>query len=266
LNDLYRELMKTSPSHPNKEAADEADCIVNRHSHEPAYLQICNILKTQIARGIFLPGSRLPSESELCRRHQVSPMTVRRAIKTLLDQGIVTTIQGSGTFVKVPDLGRVTFSLEEFHNIFKDQQRTKVRLLEARIIKADHAVANRLGVEKKQRVILLQRILIRDGDPIIYHREFLIYDPTRPIVEAELEITTLYGLFIGSSQSFLKRGELTIEATVLNQEHAKLLNAMPLQPAFRLEHLFYDFNEKPLSWGQFICRGDLLRFRTTVGF
>jgi GntR family transcriptional regulator len=81
-----------------------------------------------------------------------------------------------------------------------------------------------------------------------------------------LEITTLHGLFEGSGQTFLKRGELTLEATVLNQEQAALLNAMPLQPAFRIEHLFYDFDEKPLSWGQFVCRADVLRFKTTVGF
>jgi len=257
--------MKKTASNPKIEAAGDLDNAVDRHAHEPAYLQICNFLKDQIGKGIYLPGHRLPSESELCRRHQVSPMTVRRSIKILLDNGIVTTVQGSGTFVKAPDLGQVTFSLDEFYNLFKDRDRTRVRLLEALTLQADRTAADRLQVNEGNRIILLRRVLIRDGDPIIYHREFLIYDPTRPIVEAELEITSLHGLFVGGSQTFLKRGELTLEATVLNQEQAALLNAMPLQPAFRIEHLFFDFNEKPLSWGQFVCRADVLRFKTTVG-
>ena len=257
--------MKTlSPNH-QQSTANISGGAVDRRSHEPAYLQICNILKEQIAKGAYLPGSRLPSESELCRRHQVSPMTVRRSIKSLIDQGIVTTTQGSGTFVKAPDLGGATFSLEEFHTFFKDQQRTKVRLLEARTMKADHEAAGRLQIDIGERILLLRRLLVRDGDPIIYHRELLIYDPARPIVEAEMEITILYGLFLGSGLSFLKRGELSIEAVILNQEEATLLNAMPLQPAFRLEHLFFDYDDKPISWGQFICRGDTLRFKTTVG-
>jgi GntR family transcriptional regulator len=36
-------------------------------------------------------------------------------------------------------------------------------------------------------------------------------------------------------------------------------------PAFRLEHVFYDFENRPVSWGWFTCRADRLEFYTTVG-
>jgi DNA-binding GntR family transcriptional regulator len=238
---------------------------IDRQAFEPAYVQLVNILKEQIAKGVYLPGGRLPSESELCKRYQVSPMTVRRSIKTLLDQGIVSTIQGSGTYVKAPDLGGVTFSLEEFHNIFKDKERTKVKILEVLIIKADETAANRLAIRVGERTILIRRVLIRDGDPILYHKEQLIYDPVRPIVEAELEVTSLHGLFVGTGETKFKRGDLAIEAAVLTKEEADILNTIQMQPAFRLEHIFYDFEDRPVSWGRFICRGDRLRFTTTVG-
>jgi DNA-binding GntR family transcriptional regulator len=238
---------------------------IDRQTFEPAYIQLVNILKDQIAQGIYLPGSRLPSESELCKRYQVSPMTVRRSINILLDQGIVSTIQGSGTYVKAPDLGKVTFSLEEFHNIFKDKERTKVKILETLIIKADERTASKLAISVGERTILIRRVLFRDGDPILYHKEQLIYDPLRPIVEAELGITSLHGLFVGAGETTLKRGELIIEAAVLAKEEADILNTIEKQPAFRLEHIFYDFEDKPVSWGRFICRGDRLSFTTTVG-
>lgn len=243
----------------------DGDRVVDRQSSKPAYIQIYNLLKNQIARGVYLPGSRLPSESELRRIHKVSPMTVRRSIKMLLDQGIVKTIQGSGTFVSAPNLGRATFGLDNFFNLFKDKKRTRVKLLEVRTLKADPGTAARLKVREGERILLLKRLLLKNGDPIIFHREYLIYDPLRPIIETEMEVTALYGLFEGNGQTFLKRGDLTIEAMVLNQEEARLLNTMPLQPAFRLEHLFYDFDEKPISWGQFICRGNELHFKTTLG-
>jgi len=230
---------------------------IDRQTFEPAYVQLVNILKDQIAQGIYLPGSRLPSESELCKRYQVSPMTVRRSINILLDQGIVNTIQGSGTYVKAPDLGKVTFSLEEFHNIFKDKERTKVKILETLIVKADERTANKLAIGVGERTILIRRVLFRDGDPILYHKEQLIYDPLRPIVEAELGITSLQGLFVGDGETTLKRGELVIEAAVLAKEEADILNT--------IEIIFYDFEDRPVSWGRFICRGDRLRFTTTVG-
>jgi len=238
---------------------------IDRQAFEPAYIQLVNILKEQIAKGLYLPGDRLPSESELCKRYQVSPMTVRRSIKTLLNQGVVSTIQGSGTYVKAPDLAAVTFGMEEFHNIFKDKERTKVKILEVLIVKADQSAANRLKINVGDRTILIRRVLIRDGDPILYHKEQLIYDPFRPVVEAELEVTSLHGLFVGTGETKLKSGTLTIEAAVLTKEEADVLNTIPMQPAFRIEHIFSDFEDKPVSWGRFVCRGDRLKFTTTVG-
>ena len=237
----------------------------DRPSFEPAYVQLVNILREQIGKGDFLPGDRLPSESELCKRYQVSPMTVRRSINVLLEQGIVSTIQGSGTYVKAPDLSGATFTLEEFHNIFKDKERTRVKVLEALIVRADETAANRLTVSVGERTILIRRVLIRGGDPILYHKEQLLYDPARPIVEDELEVTSLHGLFVGTGETKLKSGRLTIDAVVLTKDEADVLNTIPMQPAFRIEHIFYDFEDKPVSWGRFVCRGDRLRFATTVG-
>lgn len=243
----------------------DSETNIDRRAFVPAYLQLVNILKDQIAKGIYLPGDRLPSESELCKRYHVSPMTVRRSINVLLDQKIVSTIQGSGTYVRGPDLGGVTFSMEEFNNIFKDKERTKVKILEALIIKAEETAAKKLEIHRGERTILMRRVLIRDGDPIVYHKEQLLYDPTRPVVEAELEITSLHGLFVGTGETTLRMGKLAIEAAVLSKEEADVLGTIQMNPAFRIEHIFYDFEDKPVSWGRFICRGDRLRFTTTVG-
>ncbi len=45
------------------------------------------------------PGDRLPSSRELVAEHQVSPVTVSRAIARLVAEGVVVTRTGSGTFV-----------------------------------------------------------------------------------------------------------------------------------------------------------------------
>jgi DNA-binding GntR family transcriptional regulator len=238
---------------------------IDRKAGEPPYIQLGNILRGLIENGQYLPGDRLPSEADLCKRYQVSPMTVRRSIKGLLDQRLVCTIQGSGTYVRAPTLGSISFGLEEFYNIFKDKDRTKVKILEVLITRADNLTAGKLSVKVGDRTILIRRLLVRDGDPILYHKEQLIYDPIRPIVEGELEVTSLHGLFVGTGENRLKWGEMTIEAMVLTREEADVLNTLPMQPAFRLEHIFYDLEDRPVSWGRFVCRGDRLRFTARVG-
>jgi DNA-binding GntR family transcriptional regulator len=93
----------------------------------------------------------------------------------------------------------------------------------------------------------------------------LIFDPTRPIVEAEMDVTSLRGLFTSGENTLLKRGQLTIEATMMNEEEANILQTPLPAAAFYLEHLFYDFKNRPISWGWFIFRSDNLRFHTQVG-
>lgn len=238
---------------------------IERNSYEPAYAQLAKILRRSMAAGILRPGDQLPSESQLCEHYGVSPMTVRRAINTLVDQGIVSAEQGRGTFVRPIAMREAIFHLKELHDLFSDTERTIVDVLETRIVKADERIARKLAIAIGQRTIYFRRILRRDGLPKLYHREYLVYDPNRPIVEAELEVTALRRLFNGTGETILKRGDISLEATLLTDEEAHLLQATQPTAAFCFEHLFYDFDDKPISWGWFIGLADFLRFTTHVG-
>jgi DNA-binding GntR family transcriptional regulator len=238
--------------------------VIDRDSYEPAYAQLANILRRQVAAGLFRPGDQLPSEAMLCRGYQVSPMTVRRTINLLAEEGVVNTARGRGTFVKALELSHAAFDLRELQELFSDPTMS-VKLLDVRIISANDRVARKLEMDVGQKSIFIRRLLSLAGEPALYHREYLIYDPTRPIVEAELEVTSLQGLFDGAGSAILKRGELNVEVCLLNDEESRVLQLSQPTAAFYLEHLFYDFDNRPVSWGWFICRSDYLRFNTKVG-
>lgn len=245
--------------------AGEPITIIDRNSYEPAYAQLARILRGQIAAGVFRPGDRLPSEAQLCDRYGVSPMTVRRVINILVDQRLVIAEQGRGTFVRPLELGSATFGLQALQQLLLGEEPSSVRLLEARITSATERTAQKLDILAGLRTVFIRRLISQGDSPVLFHREHVIYDPTRPIVEAELEVTALHGLFSGGGESTLKRGDLTIDATVLTEEEAVLLCATPGSAAFRLEHIFYDYDERPVSWGWFICPGERLRFTASVG-
>lgn len=238
---------------------------IDRDAYEPAYAQLANILRRQIAEGAFRPGDQLPSEAQLCRTYGISPMTVRRSINLLADQGVVSTAQGRGTFVKPLELGTALFDLHELQELFRDGIDTDVKLLDVRVVAADQRMARKLDLCQGDKAIYIRRLLTRDGQPIFYHRAYLIYDPTRPIVEAEMDVTSLQGLLTNASNQMLKRGQLTIEAALMNEEEAKILQTTLPSAAFFLEHIFFDFEERPLSWGWFIFRSDQLHFTAQIG-
>jgi DNA-binding GntR family transcriptional regulator len=242
----------------------ESLAAIDRSSYEPAYAQLVRILQGQIAAGVFRPGDRLPSEAQLCERYGVSPMTVRRVINILADQGVVITEQGRGTFVKHLELGTATFDLSQLQQIFREGQST-VKLLEARITSAMERTARKLAIEVGDRTVFIRRLIFHGEKPMLLHREHVIYDPIRPLIEAEMEVTALRGLLSGGGGSDLKRGDLTIDATMLTEEEAALFHSETAAPAFRLEHIFYDFSDRPVSWGWLICPGDRLCFTATIG-
>jgi DNA-binding FadR family transcriptional regulator len=56
-------------------------------------------------------GARFPSEMSLCRRYQVSRMTVSNALQRLVREGMLERRQGSGTYVTQSPLQAIHFVL-----------------------------------------------------------------------------------------------------------------------------------------------------------
>ncbi len=63
------------------------------------YRQLAETLKREILQTHSAPGSKIPTEHELCRRFNMSRNTVRQAIGQLVEKGFLVKIQGCGTFV-----------------------------------------------------------------------------------------------------------------------------------------------------------------------
>lgn len=66
----------------------------------PRYHQIADELRDKIARGELDAGTQLPTEADLMGQYAVSRNTVRLAIKRLVDEGLLVSGQGRGTFVR----------------------------------------------------------------------------------------------------------------------------------------------------------------------
>ncbi len=238
---------------------------IARDSFEPAYAQLAGILRARIVRGEFQAGDRLPTETELVMTYGLSPMTVRRAIKVLLDERAVSTVPGRGTFVEAATIQAAAFDLRSLHALLADPE-TNIRVLATRLVPASGRPSAMLGVAPGTPVTMIRRLLLRGAEPRLYHRQWRIADPGHPDVDAELGVAGLRDLFEGRMGVGPKRGRLRLYASALRGEEARQLGSELGHPAFVLEHLFFGFDDKPLSWGLFVSRGEDLHFETTVGF
>ncbi|MBU2603849.1 MAG: GntR family transcriptional regulator [Actinobacteria bacterium] len=233
-------------------------------THEPAYIHIVRTVSARIAAGDYRSGDQLPSESQFCTEFDVSPMTLRRAVNILVDRGLVTTAQGRGTFVRGLYLGEASFTLQQLADRWSDAS-TEVRLLTASIVPAGEDVAAVLGLSPGDSTVFLRRLFLNDGRPFMCHSEYVVYDPRRPLVESQLQITSLEGVLKSAGGEGFARARLSIRAVNLEDEIAACLERPAGTAVFCLEHTFEDFDGSPVSWGLFYFLSDEFQLVTTLG-
>ena len=114
--------------------------------HKPLYRQIADRIREQIARGELKPGDALPTESALQTEFGVSRVTVRQALRQLVEQQILESIQGSGTYVKEERVNYDIFQLTSFDEKLSDRHvDTHSEVLIFEVISSATATNHRAG-------------------------------------------------------------------------------------------------------------------------
>ncbi len=126
------------------------------------YQEIAETLRRRIESGELAPGEVLPSEASLGTAHNVSRVTVRKALELLRADGMVQSRQGFGWMVAaepVPQSLDALVSIErQLTRSGRDHQR---RILDFRFVDAPDSVAAVLG----PRVLEVRRLALVDGQP-----------------------------------------------------------------------------------------------------
>jgi GntR family transcriptional regulator len=231
----------------------------------PAYAQVAQSLKNKIASGEYPPGSRIPAETSLCQNHGVALMTVRQAIRVLVEQGLLRREHGIGTFVCGPDWTKASFEMEGLIEILGDRSNLDIRILSAAITEAATGPAQALGLPVGEMVVVLMRLVSHQQKPFLLNKAYLVFDPKTPIVESEMEASSLYGLFTGEGNSFIKKASLQLEPTVLAANEAEHLGLPKDTPTFKILYTFFGYNDLPVGSGWFLIPPVFMSFSTKIG-
>src|SRR5580658_9282549 len=68
--------------------------------HAPKYRQVLESLLKDILSGRYQSGQKLPSEAALVQQFGTSRITVGRAMRELVERGMVDRVAGSGSYVR----------------------------------------------------------------------------------------------------------------------------------------------------------------------
>lgn len=158
----------------------------------PLYYQLRERLRAVIAE--CEPDTLIPPEKDLMGYAGVSRATARRAIGDLVQEGLLVTRQGSGTYTAplavASELGRPTGFTETMARLGR---KPTAQVLHARTQPCTPDLAPALGLETGSEVVFVERLRLLDGEPCMIESAHLPAALVPGILGEDLT-GSLYGL------------------------------------------------------------------------
>jgi GntR family transcriptional regulator len=236
---------------------------LDRSLSTPLYHQVRDLLLEEIQSGDISPGERIPSEAELEARYEISRITVRQAIQTLVQEGLLYRQQGRGTFVARPRVRHSLNALTSFSRQMLDRGMSpSTKLLEAEIVAARGQVQESLAVPDGELVTKLRRLRLADKEVMGLQTAYIPISLCPDLVDVIGDNVSLYDLFRDKYGLRPARATENYAAVLLESYEARLLDHKQRQPALAAERITYLSDNRALEYVVSILRAD--RYTLTV--
>jgi GntR family transcriptional regulator len=239
---------------------------LTRESGLPLYQQIHHLLRHRIVTGEYPPGSKIPSENELCEELAVSRVTVREALRELVRGDMLVKVHGKGAFVaeNTPrQLQPVKYAgfLEELQGRVLKLTVTDV---EVRTISAPPDIASALGFEPGTQIIRIRRPRSMDNEPFSFTVNYMPVEIGRRIRAKELYSVPLLKILQTELRIPIVRAQETIDAVPADPEVAQKLGITVLYPVMHMRRIMFTTGDKPFEVVETFYRADKYHYSVNL--
>jgi GntR family transcriptional regulator len=215
----------------------------------PKYIRVRDWLMEHILSAGFTRGEKLPSESELVERFDVSRVTVRQALEALRAEGFIESRHGKGWFLRricaVQNLGR----LQGFGEMLAPMGvKVRSKVLEIKECPIPDAVAKAFGLPQHSDVIQIARLRIAGGRVMSYDLSYFPIDIGRRLREQDLSRQDIFVLLERALGMPLGFADVTIEIAPADAEPAEQLGVKLATPIFKMTRLTHDLRGFPIDF------------------
>ncbi len=222
--------------------------MLNNSDVTPLYRQMEAILEEKIARGEYVPGQRLPSEKELAQQFGVSVITVKKALASLTERGLVVRKQGKGTFVTTPKHTRDLRHIISFSEACQmNGTQPGGRVLEQALTPSTDELRRKLQCDDPQ-LVLITRLRSVDGVPMAVEQNWMPLS-YRFLLDTDLENRSLFETIYANRQVELASARRTIDICYASQKVARLLEIQRGLPLLLVQSIVYDQDGRPVFVG-----------------
>jgi GntR family transcriptional regulator len=231
---------------------------------KPVVEQVNEILQERIRSATYVPGDKLPSESDFASEFQVSRATIRTVLARLENAGLIIRKQGDGTYVneRLNDVNTHLGGLWEFTQLISSSgYQAKIQTVEITVRTSSTEETKLLGIEAEAEVLELKRVFLADEQAVILAHNIL---PKALLVKPfeSIDGTKQIREFMNSyCQREIAYAISNIRATLVDTSIADVLSQEIGHPILKLKMVFYDKNNLPLLYGMSYFDDSILNLR-----
>ncbi len=230
----------------------------------PLYHQVYLILRENIRAGMYPPGEPLPSETALCKEFDVSRITVKRAMRDLVRDGLVLRQRGKGTFVAdgAVEPSRPDALDDLLQTVQALGAATDVQHLANESVEPAQDISQKLQIKPGDRVLKSSHLRISDDQPLAIIATYVpihVAERLDPSTERKPMLVRLSEAGVAFA-----RADQEVTATLAEPVAAVQLGIEVGSPLLKLTRLVFDQNEQPVEWLTAFYRADRYAVRTSL--
>ena len=235
-----------------------------RDANLPLYQQVRDELLSNIRSGIWLPDVPIPTENELTKKYNVAIGTIRKAVDTLVNDGLLYRSQGRGTFVKRPDFDGSLFRF--FRQTTRDGRfvMPESRLLSRSLKTPTPHVADALKIDEHDKAICLERLRLLDKRVVLTEEIWLPESLFSKLLGVELSEfgNLLYPFYEQKCGQLIASAKETLTIQLADVRTAQALETSENSPVAVIERVACGYDKTPLEYR--ISHGAAETFRYQV--
>src|SRR5699024_2250571 len=139
---------------------------LDRNGPIPLYFQVAQRLEDGIRDGALPAGARLENEISLAKRLSVYRPTVRRAIREVVDKGLLVRRREVGTQVVQTHVTRPVELTSSYNDVQDAKLEPLTQVREHRLLAANSSIAEKLGIPVGEEVLYIRRVRSTGDTPV----------------------------------------------------------------------------------------------------
>ncbi len=235
---------------------------VDRSSPVPLYFQVAAQLEAAIGDGSLGPGERIPNEMTLANELGLSRPTMRQALQTLVDKGMLVRKRGVGTQVVKSQIKRPVELTSLNDDLIRSGRRPATQVLSFERDHADPATALELRIKKGDDVWRLERLRLVGDQPLALMSNVIPCS----VINLESVDLTEHGLYETLRQVgiHIRVAHQQIGSRRADAREARLLTERRGSPLLTMKRTAYDDAGRAVELGLHAYRPDLYSFEVTL--